>query len=221
MAFAPHLFAFRNYVHEQKRFIRLTQSGANRLNRQARRTNWRLPSLLTKPFNSGCNSDPTPARVMRTKKLLAGLFLAAGSAIVITFAHSVITRDAETRSSRLVGGLLFGAPPIALGGWLLVGASRSNPRHDQISLRSILYRLLKQNSGHLTVTQFAAAANLPRTAAQSYLDERAKEFDAKFAVSADGSLAYQFYVQDKKGTHLTETLRERLANSDFNDITIM
>ncbi|MBD1868315.1 hypothetical protein H6F95_13560 [Cyanobacteria bacterium FACHB-471] len=158
---------------------------------------------------------------MRTKKLLAGLFLAAGSAIVIAFAHSVITGDTGTRSSRLVGGLLFGAPPIALGGWLLVSASRPNPRHDHINLRSIFYRLLKQNSGYLTVTQFAAAANLPRMTAQSYLDERAKEFDAKFAVSKDGSLAYQFYVQDQKGAHLTETLRERLANSDFNDITIM
>jgi hypothetical protein len=158
---------------------------------------------------------------MQSKKLLAGLFLAAGSAVVIAFAHSVITGDAETRSSRLMGGLLFGLPPIALGGWLLVGASHQPLCHDQITLRSIFYRLLKQNGGYLTVTQFAAAANLPRTAAQSYLDERAKEFDAKFAVSEDGSLAYQFYGQDQKGTHLTETLRERLANSDFKDITIM
>ncbi|NJL41170.1 MAG: hypothetical protein HC840_30655 [Leptolyngbyaceae cyanobacterium RM2_2_4] len=158
---------------------------------------------------------------MQTKKVLAGLFLTAGSAIVIAFAHSVITEDAETRSSRLLGGFLFGLPPIALGGWLLVGALRHNSRHDQVSLRSTFYRLLKQNSGHLSVTQFAAATNLPRTAAQAYLDERAKEFDAKFIVSEDGSLAYQFfYGQDQKETHLTKTLRERLASSDFRDITI-
>jgi hypothetical protein len=171
--------------------------------------------------NQAAILTPLQAKVMQTKKVLAGLFLAAGSAIVIAFTHSVITEDAETRSSHLVGGFLFGLPPIALGGWLLVGASRHNPRPDQVSLRATFYRLLKQNSGCLSVMQFATATNLPKTAAQSYLDERAKEFDAKFIVGEDGSLAYQFfYGQDQNETHLTQTLRERLASSDFRDITI-
>jgi hypothetical protein len=155
------------------------------------------------------------------RKLLAGLFLAAGSAIAIAFAHSITTGNAETRSSRLLGGLLFGLPPIALGGWLLIRSSDLKSGHDQVGLRSTFYRLLKDNRGYLTMSQFATTANLPKAVAQSYLDERAKEFDAKLSISKDGSLAYQFYLQDHKGMHLNDTLRERLANSDFKDITIM
>ena len=155
------------------------------------------------------------------KKVLAGLFLAVGSTITIAFAYSIATADPETRSSRLVGGLLFGVPPIALGSWLLYHSPSHPLTADQISLRSTFYRLLRENNGYLTLSQFAQTARLPRALAQSYLDERAKEFDAKFAVSNDGGLAYQFYSQNQERAYLTETLREQLANSDFKDTTVI
>ncbi len=100
-----------------------------------------------------------------------------------------------------VGGLVFGVPSLALGGWLAFGLYRESQQekktiNQQTSdrLQSIFYRMLQENNGRITVLSFAMQSQLAASNAREYLDERATEFHANFKVSEDGAISYHFDV---------------------------
>ena len=71
--------------------------------------------------------------------------------------------------------------------WPENGRSREQER-----LRSTFFRLLQEGNGHLTVLKFAMTTGLEGEAAKSYLNDRAREFNASFNVSEEGKLSYYF-----------------------------
>ncbi|MBD2358502.1 hypothetical protein H6G41_28480 [Tolypothrix sp. FACHB-123] len=98
-------------------------------------------------------------------------------------------------------GLIFGVPTLILGGWLSLGLyhqSRQEKKalNQQMSdrLQSIFYQMLQENKGRMTLLGFAIKSELPAIAARQYLDEKAKEFNANFKVSEDGTVSYHFEI---------------------------
>ncbi len=93
-----------------------------------------------------------------------------------------------------IGGFVLGFPAAAWGGWLALSLKRKNQNEGYDRLHSTFYRLLKQGNGQITVMRFAMEAQLSATAAQQYLDEKAKEFDADFGVNEEGGIFYYFIL---------------------------
>lgn len=59
-------------------------------------------------------------------------------------------------------------------------------------LNSILFRLIEQENGAITILNFAMEAKISGEKAKQFLDEKAKEFNARFEVSQQGNISYQF-----------------------------
>ncbi|HEY9608563.1 hypothetical protein [Allocoleopsis sp.] len=127
------------------------------------------------------------------KKISAGLLLTIGF-IFLMVPVVVLTRQDATPEDRMdaIGGLVFGFPAAAWGGWLAWSLKRKNHNEGCDRLHSTFYRLLKEGNGQITIMRFAMEAHLPAAAAQQYLDEKAKEFDADFGVSEAGGIFYYF-----------------------------
>ncbi|MBD2201986.1 hypothetical protein H6G33_08260 [Calothrix sp. FACHB-1219] len=96
-------------------------------------------------------------------------------------------------------GLIFGVPTLILGGWLSLGLYYQSKQekkaiNQQMSdrLQGIFYQMLQENKGRMTLVGFAVKSELPAIAAREYLDEKAKEFNANFQVSEDGTVSYHF-----------------------------
>ncbi|AFY47358.1 hypothetical protein Nos7524_1482 [Nostoc sp. PCC 7524] len=98
-------------------------------------------------------------------------------------------------------GLIFGLPTMILGSWLAWGLyvqSKNDKKalQQQLSdrLQSTFYQMIIENQGRITVLGFAMQSQLPATVARQYLDNKAKEFNANFKVSEEGSVSYHFDV---------------------------
>lgn len=107
------------------------------------------------------------------------------------------TPDVDEARDSAMGGLILGVPSVLLGGWLALGAYRQEQQEKAIKqagdrFHSTFFRLIQAGNGSITVFNFAMAAQLTATAAKQYLDEKAKEFDATFAVSNEGVISYYF-----------------------------
>jgi hypothetical protein len=98
-------------------------------------------------------------------------------------------------------GLIFGIPTLILGGWLSLGLYRESQEEKRAinqqmneHLQSLFYQMLQENKGRMTVVGFAMKSQVPAASARQYLDEKAKEFNANFKVSEEGSVSYHFEI---------------------------
>ena len=107
----------------------------------------------------------------------------------------------EATNSPAMGGFVFGIPSAILGGWLALSQYRQN-KHDKKMLQqemsdrlqSVFYRMIQENHGRVTLLGFAMQSQLPPGTAKEYLDSRAKEFNANFKISEEGSVSYLFDI---------------------------
>ena len=110
-------------------------------------------------------------------------------------------KDKEGAFAALV---LFGLPPGILGQFLIWNVLRTERKEREAlatkesdRLQSIFYLLLKKHSGELTPLLFAMETKLAAGDARTYLDQKAKEFDANFEVDDRGDIIYRFNVGKK------------------------
>jgi hypothetical protein len=107
----------------------------------------------------------------------------------------------EATSNAAIGGFVFGVPSAILGGWMAFSLHRQN-KHDKKALQqemsdrlqSVFYRMIQENHGRVTLLGFAMQSQLPPGTAKEYLDSRAKEFNANFKISEEGSVSYLFDI---------------------------
>lgn len=111
------------------------------------------------------------------------------------------TERASLLNATATQGLIFGLPTMILGSWLAWGLyvqSKNDKKalQQQLSdrLQSTFYQMIIENQGRITVLGFAMQSQLPATVARQYLDNKAKEFNANFKVSEEGSVSYHFDV---------------------------
>ncbi|MBF2067828.1 MAG: hypothetical protein IGS39_25945 [Calothrix sp. C42_A2020_038] len=104
-------------------------------------------------------------------------------------------------SSTAVAGIVFGIPSSVLGAWLALSLYRRNKQEQKLlqqqtteRLQSIFYNMVQENHGRITLLGFAMQSQLPPTVAKDYLDSRAREFNANFKISEEGSVSYHFDI---------------------------
>ncbi|PSB26964.1 hypothetical protein [Stenomitos frigidus] len=76
--------------------------------------------------------------------------------------------------------------------WWLWQRYRKVQNRQQKHLHTTFYRLLQEHQGRMTLLDFAMTAEIPAIAARYYLDNRAKEFAARFEVTEQGDVVYVF-----------------------------
>ena len=133
-------------------------------------------------------------------KIAVGFLLGIGVPIFLLGTAEALNPRAtsESREGAIAAVFLFGLPPTALGSWLLVSNNRRSKQEERDRLRAAFFRLLQENSGHLTVLRFSMATGLEGEAAKAYLDTRAKEFNAAYNVTEEGSFSYYFNLEGTK-----------------------
>lgn len=159
--------------------------------------------------------------IMKTaEKLASGWLLTLGFMFLSISASSVLEKNAmqkalmpdgdvefsppssyEATSNAAVGGFVFGVPTFILGGWMALSLYRQN-KHEKKALQqemsdrlqSVFYRMIQENHGRVTLLGFAMQSELPPSTAKDYLDSRAKEFNANFKISEEGSVSYLFDI---------------------------
>jgi hypothetical protein len=130
-----------------------------------------------------------------TKTLAVGL-LAFGLLMTIPTTAEVVGIKAppSQRSDSAVALLFLGIAPMALGSWLLVDGKRRQQRFQSGHLDDLFYLLLRQNGGTITTLGWAMQSGLNGAAAKAFLDDRAREFNANYQVTAQGDVVYVFDV---------------------------
>jgi large subunit ribosomal protein L7/L12 len=129
----------------------------------------------------------------RAKVIIAGILLGTGLAVGLLNTAILLNRNA-TSSSRFfstVALMFFGLPSLAIGSKLVL-KSQDEAKQEQNRLQTTFYRLLKANGGKINVLQLAVETKISGTDAKAFLDDQAKEFNARFEVSEDGKVFYDF-----------------------------
>jgi|GEM_PF-2570224 len=145
------------------------------------------------------------------KKLLAGGFLAFGgffwlAALLIPFSGpregQTLAQAQQENQSAALGCLILGAPPIAIGGWLVWDLGQRQRREQaavakatQNQLRQCLMELIEQGNGGVTLFEFAMKSGLEAPQAREYLDRIAIEFGADCQIGDHGETSYQFPIK--------------------------
>jgi ribosomal protein L7/L12 len=139
----------------------------------------------------------SPNRSIMTQPLK---FLIAGSLIglgVVLSGLALIAlllpgQTVDQRTGAIGTLLIFGLPPIVMGGALWYLAQQGDQAREAARQRNAFFYLVQQGKGQITVLDFAIAAKLDGDRAKAYLDDRAREFNADFDVSAAGVVRYCF-----------------------------
>ncbi|WP_159788557.1 hypothetical protein [Sodalinema gerasimenkoae] len=145
--------------------------------------------------------------MMRLIRSILGIFAYGGAALFLLTAIFGLFDAEETFLVRFFVFLFclgFTAGFAKLGQWLmqhppLLGAKRQKSIKAEAEasteaerLQNVFYEVVQRNRGSVTVMQFAIASGLSGEAAKTYLDQQAKQFEATFEVSDNGTIYYQF-----------------------------
>ena len=92
------------------------------------------------------------------------------------------------------GYLLFAIGIVFMlsGGGFLFYFKKESDKLQNEALNRIFYNLIQQNSGKITLVQFASATNLPAKKARQFLEDKATEFGTIVDVDYDGIITYTF-----------------------------
>lgn len=135
-------------------------------------------------------------------KIAIGLLLGCGIPLTAMATAELLdpTNPPQDREEAKAALVIFGLAPVSLGGLLLWKGKRHSQQQQTNRLQSRFFDLLQINHGYITPLQFAMATGLNGKIAKAYLDERAREFDAVYNVTVDGTIVYYFEVENHKGS---------------------
>jgi len=141
--------------------------------------------------------SPAIGQAMKVIKLLSGSFLFAFGGLFLLAALLIPfdkTETPEDRNSALLGCLLLGLPMTTGGSFLLWSVAENRRQTKRDRLQSSFYQILKENNGDITVMRLAMATKVSGDEAQQFLTEKAREFNADFTVTENGSVVYKFDI---------------------------
>ncbi|WP_052672305.1 hypothetical protein [Aliterella atlantica] len=91
-------------------------------------------------------------------------------------------------------GLAFGVPVMAAGGWIVWGLQKQHQKNNSDRLQAIFYQLVQQDKGHISVLNFAIAAQIMPEEAKQYLNKKDRELNATFENNERGGISYYFDI---------------------------
>ena len=133
------------------------------------------------------------------KKVGAGLLLSLGFFCLMIAISELVDRDKtpQKKSESLdtaIGGIAFGVPMMAAGGWIVRGFQKQHQKNNGDRLQAIFYQLVQQKQGHISVLSFAIAAQIMIEEAKQYLNKKAQELNATFENNEGGEVNYYFDI---------------------------
>lgn len=129
----------------------------------------------------------------RSSKIVAGTLIGLGLLGSLGFVEELIDPEESAEDkAEAVPGLVLTLGISATGAWMFWQGHRKFQQQERDRLRSILFHLLKENNGHVTALQFAMEAGLEGKFAKAYLDDQAREFNAAYNISEEGTVSYHF-----------------------------
>ncbi|MBF1988015.1 hypothetical protein [Fischerella thermalis] len=135
------------------------------------------------------------------KKVSAGVLLSFGFIFLMISAVEILTynqkptpQEQQKAADTIIGGLVFGLPAIAYGGWLVWSMRKQHQKLLSDRLQSTFYHMVEENSGTISLLSFAKQAEISGEEARQYLDAKAKEFNATFDINSQGGVYYHFHV---------------------------
>ena len=138
------------------------------------------------------------------QKISAGILIAVSLMIAVMMLGELANPKAKDKEGAFAALIIFALPPGALGQFLIWNVLRTERKEKEAlalkesdRLQSIFYLLLKKHSGELTPLLFAMETRLSAGEARTYLDQKAKEFEANFEVDDRGDITYRFNVGKK------------------------
>ena len=134
-------------------------------------------------------------------RIAAGILLGIGVPITILGTVQALDskRSMDDREGAFAALVFFGLPPTALGSWMIWSALSRNQKAERDRLRATFFRILQSQNGYITVLKFSMETGLDGQAAKAYLDDCAREFNAAYNVTEEGSFSYYFHL-DAAGT---------------------
>jgi hypothetical protein len=128
------------------------------------------------------------------KFLIAGSLIGLGAVLsgLALLALLLPGQTVDQRTGAIGTLLIFGLPPIVMGGALWYAAQQGAEAREAARQRNAFFYLVQQGKGQITVLDFAIAAKLDGDRAKAYLDDRAREFNANFEVNLTGGVVYCF-----------------------------
>lgn len=135
-------------------------------------------------------------------KVSAGFLLSFGFLFLMVSLSELPNLDDKDKTSQerqegsdaFLGGIAFGMPMLAGGGWIFWDLRQKHQKQLQDRLKSTFYRLIEEKNGQITLLQFAKEAEITGEEAKQYLDTKAKEFNATFDLNPDGGVYYRFHL---------------------------
>lgn len=133
------------------------------------------------------------------KKIVAGLLLLWGIpisiyAVVETFNPNVSQEDKEGAIAALI---IFGLPPVAIGG-LLLHSLQQQSKHEttksERELEKIFLTELQENAGIINPIVFATKTSLSLDETKAYLDEKATQLNGLYEATETGGVVYRFPI---------------------------
>ncbi|KPQ39591.1 MAG: hypothetical protein ACLFQ7_09410 [Phormidium sp.] len=142
---------------------------------------------------------------MKLIRGILGIFAYGGAGLFLIVAIALLFDSEGTFLENFFSFLIGLGCTISLamvGQWLMRHPSllavkrrksiKANAPTEAERLQQVFYQMVQAHRGSMTVMQFAIASGLSGEAAKTYLDEQAKDFEATFHVSDNGTIYYQF-----------------------------
>jgi hypothetical protein len=131
------------------------------------------------------------------KKILAGLLLLWGLPISVWAVVDSLNPETakEDREGAIAALIIFGLPPVAMGGWLLSSLRQQNTvsqKQKQRALEQQFLQMLQENNGVINPIVFATKTQLSLDEAKTYLDEKAVQLNGLYEATASGGIEYHF-----------------------------
>jgi len=123
-----------------------------------------------------------------------GIFLAILGLLCLIIPLTQFLSTTDGARLRWLGwaGLFGGVPLTTIGIWYGTDTYLQRQQARQNHLKRNFYALIEAQNGEFSLLQYAKAADVSGQQARSYLDKRAKEFNATFEVDMEGGIIYRF-----------------------------
>lgn len=125
-------------------------------------------------------------------KTVAIILLMLGLPLTIAMLVDFANPKAPNKEGAMAAVIFFGLPPTLLGSWMLIDGQRKDRLAAHDRLQSHFFQVLQQQNGRITLLNLAMATGVSGQVAKTFLDEKAKEFNANFEVDETGNVLYCF-----------------------------
>jgi membrane protease YdiL (CAAX protease family) len=133
----------------------------------------------------------------RIKKITAGILLGFGLTISLAVIANLLSDvPAKDKQDAVTALVVLGLPLTAAGAWMFWRGHQQYQQQARAQLRTTFFKSLQAHNGRISLIQFAMESGLEGKEAKTYLDERAKEFNATYDVTEKGNISYYFELGD-------------------------